>query len=398
MARAPLVHGRASRGMSGRDPEGDKDAGRTPSARNEDLRMQPTSEAQRRSSIIPSRSCRIESVAEALEECASLSEAASIVGSRGRTKDVSAHYRLFSTRSRSKRRQIAAPCESLKRAQRAIAGLIEEQWIPSEFSAASLPDPLKDAAGSHIGSRSLFTFDFAGFFPSTVVSAVGKALEREFFFGSSELAQLLAEFCCLDGCLPEGAPSSPILSEVVCAPIDVRIGDLAQSHSLTAVRFLDDGSLSGARTTELVCRKAGGWWIHPQLENAVQPYLLNASKLRLMGPKQPHSWLGIRVEPGGLRVRSAFRKKNASMLRAAARYGAADAQAAYEQAWRKPGQGLCFAHVLRGRIEHIGHIHGKEDGVYLQQLCAYRHALGASHDLICRCRHRRPMDRGCPTS
>ncbi|MBN8926483.1 MAG: RNA-directed DNA polymerase [Rhodospirillales bacterium] len=61
------------------------------------------------------------------------------------------------------------------------------------------------------------------------------------------------------GHLPQGAPSSPMLANLVCIPLDSQIEKIAEEHNLVYTRYADDltlsGSLIGADETLEVIRK-----------------------------------------------------------------------------------------------------------------------------------------------
>ena len=46
--------------------------------------------------------------------------------------------------------------------------------------------------------------------------------------------------------MPQGAPTSPALSNIVCLHLDKRLGKLAQAYSISYTRYADDLSFSGS--------------------------------------------------------------------------------------------------------------------------------------------------------
>ena len=56
---------------------------------------------------------------------------------------------------------------------------------------------------------------------------------------------ILARLCCKDDRLPQGAPTSPAISNLICRNLDKEISDLAKERFLTYTRYADDISVSG---------------------------------------------------------------------------------------------------------------------------------------------------------
>ena len=58
---------------------------------------------------------------------------------------------------------------------------------------------------------------------------------------------LLTSLCRFEERLSQGAPTSPVLSNIALNNIDVRISKFAAQHNVTYTRYADDIVLSGAR-------------------------------------------------------------------------------------------------------------------------------------------------------
>lgn len=96
----------------------------------------------------------------------------------------------------------------------------------------------------HAGKRMVLTMDLRDFFPSItqgrvigVFRAVGLDEKR---------ARLLARLCCLDGRLPQGAPTSPALANIICRRLDKRLAGLARKAGADYTRYADDLIFSGS--------------------------------------------------------------------------------------------------------------------------------------------------------
>lgn len=59
-----------------------------------------------------------------------------------------------------------------------------------------------------------------------------------------EVATIIAQLTCFNGVLPQGAPSSPIIANLICRIFDFRILYLAKKYKLTYTRYADDLTFS----------------------------------------------------------------------------------------------------------------------------------------------------------
>jgi len=185
-------------------------------------------------------------------------------------------------------RPITAPRVFLKTVQRYILDCILSQLTPND-AACGFRRGFNCAEGArrHIGRPYLWNIDLADFFPS-ITKAQVRQLFRDIGYPDTA-AFFLSGLCCLEGRLPQGAPTSPAIANLVSLPLDVKLANVANSASIVYSRYADDLSFSSntlispdfqAEVLDVV--HAFGFRIQP-------------SKTRLMGP-------AIRREVTGLTV------------------------------------------------------------------------------------------------
>lgn len=105
----------------------------------------------------------------------------------------------------------------------------------------------RDNAKQHCGAKYLAKADIKDFFPSITSSRLTKIFLH---CGIPEVsADALACFLTIDGKLPIGLHSSPMLANVVCLPLDKRLVDLSKAYECTYTRYADDISFSGNHST-----------------------------------------------------------------------------------------------------------------------------------------------------
>lgn len=95
----------------------------------------------------------------------------------------------------------------------------------------------------HAGKKSFLKMDISDFFPSISINRVVSIFRR--FGYTQKLSYALAALCCLNGRLPQGAATSPMISNIVAKKFDGRLGSLAKSFNLSYTRYADDLTFSG---------------------------------------------------------------------------------------------------------------------------------------------------------
>ena len=92
-----------------------------------------------------------------------------------------------------------------------------------------------------------FSVDIESFFPSTTSAEIEKSL-RLLGYQTDESVNLLKQLCCYGERLAQGAPSSPVLSNIALAELDLAVSKIAFNHEATFTRYADDIVLSGTST------------------------------------------------------------------------------------------------------------------------------------------------------
>jgi retron-type reverse transcriptase len=160
----------------------------------------------------------------------------------------------------------------------------------------------RSAAAIHCGADWVISVDVADFFPSITTAQVHDALKNLGYPGAG--AWLCAKLCTLNAALPQGAPSSPFLSNLVFAAADVRLASLAAEKRIHLSRYADDITLSGAagqfddtlvtRVSE-VLRDAG--------------FEVSHQKTRISKKPEPLRVLGLLVDSARPRLSRKYRHK-----------------------------------------------------------------------------------------
>ena len=154
-------------------------------------------------------------------------------------------YRDFEVAKKNgSKRLISEPLPSLKEIQIWILRNILYKIPSSAFAKAYRPTvTLLENLRFHKNQPKVFTLDLENFFPSIRVEAV----ENEFLkLGYSKIvSKLLSKLCTRNGTLPQGAPTSPYLSNLVFKEADAAIATYCKEHKIRYTRYADDMNFSG---------------------------------------------------------------------------------------------------------------------------------------------------------
>lgn len=136
-------------------------------------------------------------------------------------------------------RRIDAPDAATKKVQRAIDRRVFSGVRLHSAAMAYVPGrSFVHHAAKHADRAVVVSMDLENFFGSIKRWRV-EALAR--WLGWDEVAaDRIADLCTLDGSLPQGAPTSPRLANILSIPMDRRLAGLARSRGATYSRYADD--------------------------------------------------------------------------------------------------------------------------------------------------------------
>jgi len=143
----------------------------------------------------------------------------------------------------TKTRWISAPDPRLKHLQRQIAVLLNGLYrVRHPVHGFVAGKSVKTNAAAHLGKRYILNLDLKDFFPTITATRVEGLLVALGVDG--RVADIIARLCTNDGCLPQGAPTSPVLSNMICFKLDKALMVLAKSSRCIYTRYADDITFS----------------------------------------------------------------------------------------------------------------------------------------------------------
>ena len=212
------------------------------------------------------------------------------------------YYRSFHLKKKNgDLRTIRAPRVFLKTVQRYILDCILRP-LDAHFAAVGFRRGLSagDGARRHVGNKFVWNIDLKNFFPSIQKASVLKVFQERGF--PLKAAYFLAGLCCYDGRLPQGAPTSPSISNLVLSSLDNRIFENAKELSIVYTRYADDLSFSCSKAIPESFQKL----VYAEVRAA--GFEINAAKTRLMGPLCRREVTGLTVNER-LSIPRAMRRK-----------------------------------------------------------------------------------------
>lgn len=169
--------------------------------------------------------------------------------------DITSHYRSWSTTNpkTGKTREFKVPDGQLKQVQKQILRGVLDKYRISECAHGGVKGKSPGTnARLHCGASMVVTMDIRRFFPSVSHRLIAKLFRTEFGCGR-DVTWLLTRLTTIDGQLPQGAPTSTALANIVLAQtVDRIVLDLARSEGVEVTRFIDDFAFSGAMSQSLV--------------------------------------------------------------------------------------------------------------------------------------------------
>lgn len=295
-------------------------------------------------------------------------------------------YRQFKIRKAAGgSRAIAAPPSVLRGFQRKLLSCITAIVAPkANVHGFTAHRSVKTNAANHIASTVVLNLDLLNFFPSITFGRVYGMFKKHPFNFSHGIASVLAHMCCLDKLLPQGAPTSPAISNLICRGLDKDLSKLARLNHCQYSRYCDDLTFSTKRAafSSAIVTSA-----EPRAIPILGSALLDAitrNGFTVNDRKTRCRWRTERQEVTGLttnektNVARGFVRKIRAILHDAETRGVDEANERFRTLDGKDRIGPpphVSRHVL-GKLAYLSMVRGAEDPIYLRLAIRARKAFG----------------------
>lgn len=288
------------------------------------------------------------------------------------------HYRTFlMPKKRGGFRRISAPMPRLKRAQTwVLENILDKVPLRDAAHGFRTGRSIVSNAAPHTGQDLVVNLDLENFFPTVTYPRVLGMFQSLGY--SPSMSTLLALLCTempteeleLDGktwyvangprALPQGGPTSPAITNIICRRLDARLGGIALKHGFVYTRYADDLTFSASGpSTENLTKLL---W-HVKTVVAEEGFVVHPDKQRIMRR-------GRRQEVTGLVVNDAV-----TVARA-------DVRAFRALLHRVSTKGLAGAH-FRGQSDNLlDRIHGFASFLHMVDRERYEKIIADARQLL----------------
>lgn len=209
------------------------------------------------------------------------------------TGDNHRFYHVFPVEKKSGgQRLINQPSRELKAIQRWILRNILDKLKPSPYCKGFICNTsILENALPHAGKQYVLNIDLENFFSNVPAQYVYTIFHSIGY--SKKLAFQLTSICTVKGALPQGAPTSPSLSNLATIRLDYRIGKYCEKNALTYTRYADDISISGNKSSSL---KKADWFVERVIRE--EGFSIHEQKRVLSGPRVKREVTGLVINSG----------------------------------------------------------------------------------------------------
>lgn len=141
-------------------------------------------------------------------------------------------------------RTISMPMPSLLQIQRQVnEDILLKCFVSNNAFGFVRGKNIVDNAREHLGNNCLLKLDIKDFFPTINIKRVYGIFKKLGY--SKEISSYLAKICCFKNAIPQGAATSPAISNIVMYKFDRKIQGFCKKNNLKYTRYADDIAISG---------------------------------------------------------------------------------------------------------------------------------------------------------
>ncbi len=198
-------------------------------------------------------------------------------------------------------RFLNAPSKTLKSIQKRILKNVLEEKKTSNYSYAYIRGySIIDNAKPHVNKSKIVKLDIKDFFDNINFNMVYNTCFNETLY-PKKLGMLFTNLCTYNNSLPQGAPTSGYISNIVLRGFDEKIGLFCKNNDIEYTRYSDDMTFSGDFNTRKLIKKVNELLYE-------EGFCLNKKKIVVVNKKTRQQVTGIVVNEK-LGIRKSYKKK-----------------------------------------------------------------------------------------
>ena len=240
-------------------------------------------------------------------------------------------------------------------------------------------------AKPHAKKRYVFNLDIEDFFPSINFGRVRGLFMSYPYYLPKEAATILAQICTYENELPQGAPTSPIISNMICVKMDKQLMKLAYDTKSYYTRYADDMTFSTTLRmfpSELAYNKASGEIVASSSLTKViidNGFKINNSKIRLQKSTQSQQVTGLTINQMP-NVKRTYIRNIRAMLHSWEKYGLDKAEEEYLSKYNYRNKDYikpCFQDIVKGKINFVKMVKSEDSKVFRNLAIKYNQLAGS---------------------
>lgn len=292
-------------------------------------------------------------------------------------------------------RTICAPNKTLKHYQEILNTIFKSSFEPHKNVYGFIENKsVLQNANNHLNKKYVYNVDLKDFFSSFNKKWIYTYFCKNFNLHESKEKKAIALAIATlvthknvklnDQVLPQGAPTSPILTNMMCYKLDVRLTGLAKRFGLNYSRYADDITFSSNHNkfkNEIIY--VSGSTFDLELRRIITSYNLtvNENKVRLQVKGNRQLVTGVIVNEKA-NVTKKYIKELRQNIFFLENYGYEKANSLFKKKYIKDKDKIAnIDSVLHGKLEYLKMIKGKDDNTYIKLKNRYNHAIGSRKNL-----------------
>ncbi len=283
-------------------------------------------------------------------------------------------------------RTITAPTTRIRNIQKSLSDILISVYQPKVSVHGFLPQrSIITNANIHKGKRFVLNIDLENFFPSINFGRVRGLFLSEPYKLPPSVATVISQICCYKDEeydeLPQGAPSSPIITNMIAAKMDTELRIYAQKYNCNYTRYADDITFSCTRKSfpkEIATFNDNKVELNKTFVKIIltNGFKINEKKIRMRTKFERQEVTGITVNQK-LNVKRKYIRQIRAILFAWNKFGYENANKEFLEKYSKKSSGrkkteYALDYYIKGKLNYLSMVKGKKDLVYLNLINKYR--------------------------